>query len=301
MTSLEHQGKIPMRLVSLSSLAAVALCAIVAGTAGCAADAADSNHNVTAEEAEAATTAPVVEYRTEGGFTMYSADVKVFASGLVIATEKFHDGKTLSFTDKLTHAEIANIKSFIKSDFVRLPSKLYQSSHIMDMPAIIIVAHGHTVTLEPTFGTPVAPSSFTALSGAMSEQFGKTAGKELVRYEVSGGFAFSHTLLTVTNNGECHLVEEGLHTADKACWVERASLITLHSQLEAKQYGAYTFYDLPSKLPAPPVADGLSFAVTWDGPQGKKTVSSGTAASEPAQFQHVRETLQSIVIVAEQQ
>src|SRR4051812_33099540 len=61
---------------------------------------------VAAPLAQAQSIAPVIEYKTVGGFTMFNSNLKVYSSGFAVVSQVRHDGTSLIMTDYLTSAQV---------------------------------------------------------------------------------------------------------------------------------------------------------------------------------------------------
>jgi hypothetical protein len=285
----------------MSKLQLLAVASVLTLSVGCAvqADAPTELPDET-QGADEVKGSPVLEYATSGGFVRYNAKLSVWATGSIEISQQYLDGKTLKYTDQLSKKELDALLKAVPAGFSSLPAHVYRPGFIADVPSITISASGHTVTWVGMKGTPVATSAFQTFASKMSQTFGDSTEKELAVYSRHGGFAgLLYTKLTVKNGGGCHIVEPVGKKVDKDCFVDTATMIDLHAKLERKNAHGYVWDQYPSILPGTHAMDGIDTTITWDGPNGAKSVTAMTGVTEPATFRAVNDALAAIVATVE--
>src|SRR5436309_3019864 len=79
-----------------------------------------------------ATARPIIEFATQGGFILYSIDLKVFSNHSVVASKRFvrNGHEVLSYSATLTAAEYRALVAAIPSNFSRLPAAVHSERFI---------------------------------------------------------------------------------------------------------------------------------------------------------------------------
>src|SRR5437879_3882096 len=87
-----------------------------------------------------AQTAPIIEYRTEGGFVRWNTTPKVFSGGFVIAAEAgVSSGEALIMPGYLPAGQVTALKNaFTTAHFSSLPAQVHMRTTIMDMSTQVL-------------------------------------------------------------------------------------------------------------------------------------------------------------------
>jgi hypothetical protein len=243
-----------------------------------------------APRAEAAVQ-PLFRYRTIGGFTMFQTDLRIYATGFVVATEQFHNGQALVMTGRISRSELNALRAAVPSNFRRLPAQVYFGHMVADIPSRAVTVSSKTVTWVPMAGRPIADQAFEDFASKLGDVFNKVATADFCTYAQSGGFAYHEVELVVKNNGQCHLTQQGLGgDIDKDGYIAVTDLNDLKAIFaRGDRRGAY-WYQMPSRFTASG-ADLETFSITYGG----RTVTSMTGAQEWTTFRLAREALAKMV------
>jgi hypothetical protein len=248
----------------------------------------------------AAQSGPVVyEYGTMGGFTAFSIDMKVYGDGTVVCDEHYHNGTTVEFTG---WTDVSDLDALVPANFASLPAALYRAHWIPDVASVFVAVDGKRVSVlnapHPA-GAASPDAAFDAFAAKLSGVFSAVGSAELCSFQSYDFNSGDWVSLTVTNDGRCHLTEQGAKNLDKDGWVALADMQALRADFARKNSAGQIWAQYPDVLGYGNGGDWI--AVTLDDASGGKEVDSATGVREPRTYLLVHAQLSSIITKVEAQ
>jgi hypothetical protein len=248
----------------------------------------------------AAQSGPVVyEYGTMGGFTAFSIDMKVYGDGTVVCAEHYHNGTTVQFTG---WTDVSDLDAAVPANYSSLPGALYRARWVPDIASIFVAVDGKRVSIMNAphkAGAALPDADFDAFASKLSDVFSAVGSAEYCNFQSYDYNSGDSVSLSVSNNGQCHLTEQGSKSVDKTGWVALADMQALRADFARTNRAGQIWYQYPDVLGFGNGNDWIG--ITLDDANGGKEVDSATGVSEPKTYSLVHAQLLSIIATVEKQ
>ncbi len=253
-----------------------------------------------AAPAAQAQVAPLIEYRTEGGFVAYHFDMKIYRTGFVVATmSSFHQSETLFLYDYISAAQVRSLRrALARAHFAALPGVVRTQHMIPDIADRVVTYRGKTVrfTTMGAAGAPVATPAFIAALTKIGNVFTRIQEEPLVDFSKRGGFhGVIDQSLTITRSGHAKFWN-GYPVAHPDPTKEKVLDFAEVNALKRLILAA-SWFSLPDAYTSPIVQpDEIHYEIGVANPHDKvKTVSWTSTAHPPQEVEDVHQKIEDII------